>query len=184
MSEDYRIHRNETGVQLAIGGNGGQTSEEYRDHRERYPEMHYGGNGSPFSSGNVVGGGGGGSASTLPKPTDGKQEKEKAARAFLIACELTPTPDAIAQLSEVFLPCLEIMCERPWDPNGGTWRKSGWLGIMTDVRKKFERLWERAWRHGERHDDSIIDLINYLGFLRRSGASRWGEWGKPYGEAE
>lgn len=107
-----------------------------------------------------------------------------AARAYLAACGVKSTPDAVEQLTEVFLPCLQIMCERPWDPNGGTWRKSGWLGIMTDVRKKFERLWERGWKHGDRHDDSILDLINYLGFLRRSRKSRWGDWGEPYSGPE
>lgn len=111
-------------------------------------------------------------------------DMESAARAFMHACGVEATPDAVEQLTEVFLPCLQIMCERPWDPNGGTWRKSGWLGIMTDVRKKFERLWERAWQHGERHDDSILDLINYLGFLRRSKKSRWGAWGEPYSGPE
>jgi hypothetical protein len=113
-----------------------------------------------------------------------QDELESAARAYMNACGLNPTPDAVGQLAEVFLPCLKIMCERPWDPNGATWRKSGWLGIMTDVRKKFERLWERAWQHGVRHDDSILDLINYLGFLRRSKKSRWGDWGEPYSGPE
>jgi hypothetical protein len=103
----------------------------------------------------------------------------EAASAFLIDCGLTPTPDAADQLCEVFVPCLRIMCERPWDPNGGTWRKSGRLGILSDVRKKFERLWERGWRHGKRHDDSAYDLINYIGFYLRSDGSLWGEWGDP-----
>jgi hypothetical protein len=102
------------------------------------------------------------------------------AREFLEQCCLEPTPDAIDQLAEVFLPCLKIMCERPWDPNGGTWRTSGILGVMGDARKKWERFWYRTWTRGKRHDDSGFDLINYVGFVMRSDpSSRWGTWGEP-----
>jgi hypothetical protein len=109
-------------------------------------------------------------------------ELDGAGRAYLNACGLTPTPDAVQQLTQVFLPCLRIMCERPWDPNGGTWRRSGFFGILTDVRKKFERLWERGWQHGKMHDDSAYDLINYLGMYLRSDKEPWGEWGPPGGK--
>jgi hypothetical protein len=103
-----------------------------------------------------------------------------AARNFLEACCLTPTPDAIEQLVQVFLPCLEIMCERPWAPDGSTWRQSGIYGALTDARKKWDRFWERTWKHGKRHDDSVFDLINYAGFVLRSDPdSGWGNWGPP-----
>jgi hypothetical protein len=106
--------------------------------------------------------------------------RQEAAHMFLKACGLTPTPDAIAQLTEAFLPCLRIMCTRPWNPHGGTWRQSGILGVLTDAKKKWERFWERTWKHGQRHDDSGFDLINYIGFIMRSDPdSRWGEWGEP-----
>jgi hypothetical protein len=98
---------------------------------------------------------------------------------FLDRCSLEPQPDAVDQLVEVFLPCLRIMCSRPWSPDGATWRRSGVLGILTDCKKKFERLWERGWIHGKRHDDSAFDLINYLGMYLRSADNRWGEWGEP-----
>lgn len=98
---------------------------------------------------------------------------------FLDKIGLVPTPDAVEQLAEVFVPCLAIMCRRGWDPNGGTWRRSGVLGILGDVRKKFERLWERGWTRGVRHDDSGLDLINFVGFYMRSEDNRWGEWGEP-----
>jgi hypothetical protein len=104
---------------------------------------------------------------------------ESAARAYMNACGIQPTPDAVEQQTDVFLKCLRIMCERPWDPNGGTWRRSGRFGILSDVRKKFERLWERGWRHARLHDDSGFDLINYVGFYLRSSDSEWGEWGPP-----
>lgn len=107
---------------------------------------------------------------------------EMAAREFLDQCNVKPTQDAVDQLVQVFLPCLEIMCDptHPWDPNGGTWRKSGILGAMTDAKKKWERFWERTWKHGKRHDDSGFDLINYIGFVMRSDPeSGWGQWGPP-----
>jgi hypothetical protein len=100
---------------------------------------------------------------------------------FLQAVGIEDNPDATQQLQQVFLPCLRIMNERPWSPDGSTWKRSGVLGILTDVRKKFERLWERGWKHGVRHDDSALDLINYLGMYMRSEDNRWGEWGEPAG---
>jgi hypothetical protein len=101
------------------------------------------------------------------------------AKSYLLECGLNATPDAVDQLVLVFTPCLRIMCERPWDPEGGTWKKSGVLGILTDVRKKFERLWERGWKHGKRHDDSGYDLINFVGMYLRSEDNGWGDWGRP-----
>jgi len=115
-------------------------------------------------------------------PTKGDPDEtdlRSAARAYLFACNMEPTEDAIDQLTLAFLPCLRIMCERPWDPNGATWRASGRLGILSDVRKKFERLWYRGWVNGARHDDSGFDLINYVGFYLRSNGSLWGQWGDP-----
>jgi hypothetical protein len=104
----------------------------------------------------------------------------EAAAEFLDRCSMEPTPDAISQLVEVFVPCLRIMTTRPWDPMGRTWRKSGIFGAFTDAKKKWERFWERGWIHGQRHDDSGHDLINYVGFVMRSDPdSGWGEWGEP-----
>ncbi len=102
-----------------------------------------------------------------------------AAFTFMKACGLDPTPDAVGQLTEVFLPCLEIMCRRPWNPEGQTWRQAGRLGALADVRKKFQRLWERAWIHGKEHDDSAIDLINYVGFYLRADKPYFGDWENP-----
>lgn len=122
-----------------------------------------------------VGGGGAGT----PAPAREKNIYEKSL-AYLQDCGIEPTPDAVRQLSQVFLPCLKIMSERPWDPEGDTWRRSGIMGILTDIRKKFERLWERGWKKGQRHDDSAYDLINYVGMYLRSRDDDWGEWGQPY----
>jgi hypothetical protein len=138
---------------------------------------------------NIVGGavganGIGGVVTSAPSPYPEPKNIYEHAEIFMRHCGLTPTPDAVRQLSQVFLPCLKIMCERPWSPEGETWRKSGRMGILTDIRKKFERLWERGWIYGKRHDDSAYDLINYLGMYLRSGESQWGEWGSPYSGSE
>jgi hypothetical protein len=91
------------------------------------------------------------------------------------------TPDAVGQLVEVFIPCLRIMCDpdHPWDPEGKTWRRAGRLGVLTDARKKFERLWERYWIHYTPHPDSGYDAINFIAFVLRSDDNRWNEWGEP-----
>jgi hypothetical protein len=90
------------------------------------------------------------------------------------------TPDAVGQLVEVFIPCLRIMVERGYEPNGELWRRAGVLGIIWDVRKKFERLWYRTWTLGKRHDDSGFDLINFTGMLLRVNPdSRFGDAGEP-----
>ena len=103
-----------------------------------------------------------------------------AAREFLDQCGLVPNADAIEQLIQVFLPCLAIMCERNYDPTGGTWHKSGRLGVLMDLRKKFERTWHFLWlRRETNHDDSLLDLINYAGFVLRAPVEGFGDWGEP-----
>lgn len=90
------------------------------------------------------------------------------------------TPDSVGQLVDVFVPCLRIMVERGYEPTGALWRKAGVLGIIWDVRKKFERLWFRTWTQGIRHDDSGFDLINFTGMLMRADPnSRFGDAGEP-----
>lgn len=114
-----------------------------------------------------------------------ESKSRRAAARYMEEVGLKPTPDAVDQMTLVFEKCLRIMCERPWHPNGNTWRKSGFFGILHDIRKKFERLWERSWGYGKFHEDSAIDLINYIGFLCRSDEkNRWGEWGEPAGKAD
>jgi hypothetical protein len=106
----------------------------------------------------------------------------KHAHAFMAAVfgEEQYTPDSIGQLVEVFVPCLRIMVERGYEPTGALWRQAGVLGIIWDVRKKFERLWFRTWTQGKRHDDSGFDLINFVGMLLRADPdSRFGDAGEP-----
>lgn len=103
------------------------------------------------------------------------------AEQFIRSLGIEPTPDAVAQLTEVFVPCLRIMCERGYDPNGATWREGGWRSQLVDVRKKFKRLWYHGWIQGKFVRDHPIDMINYLGFYIRAGTSGepWGGWGEP-----
>jgi hypothetical protein len=104
-----------------------------------------------------------------------------AAFKFMDECGLVPTPDAVDQLIEAFLPALAIMCERGYAPNGATWRASGWRGQLYEVRKIVGRLWFHSWQQRNFKPDSAIDGINYLGFyLRLQGHGLpWGELGEP-----
>jgi hypothetical protein len=118
-------------------------------------------------------------------PVDDDYAHHLNAEAFMRTMDMEPTPDAVGQLLEVFVPCLRIMCDRGYDPTGGLWRKAGVLGIIWDVRKKFERLWYRTWTLGIRHDDSGFDLINFTGFLLRADPdSRFGDAGEPAGASD
>ena len=106
----------------------------------------------------------------------------KHAHAFMSAVfgDENYTPDSIGQLVDVFVPCLRIMVERPYEPRGALWRKAGIFGPLQDVRKKFDRFWYRTWTCGIRHDDSGFDMINFAGFtLRSEPDSRFGELGEP-----
>lgn len=103
-----------------------------------------------------------------------------AAANYMRAVGLDPTEDAIEQLVGPFTVCLRIMCERGYEPSGQLWKRSGVLGVLTDVQKKFDRFWYRTWTLGRRHDDSGYDLINFTGMcLRQEPDSRFGEWGEP-----
>jgi hypothetical protein len=112
------------------------------------------------------------------EPTD----EQRAAVAFFKAMGISdPTPDAVGQLLEAFVPCLRIMCERGYDPTGATWREGGWRSQLVDVRKKFKRLWFHGWIKGRFVPDHGFDLINYVGYYQRlqMNGKPWGEWGEP-----
>ena len=112
-------------------------------------------------------------------------DAQEAAEEFMEQMGMTPTPDAVGQLLEAFVPCLRIMCERGYEPNGALWRKAGIFGVLWDVRKKFERLWYRTWTLGIRHDDSAFDLMNFVGMLVRVDPnSRFGDAGEPAGPSD
>jgi hypothetical protein len=104
-----------------------------------------------------------------------------AALEFLDQCGLVPTPDAIDQLTEVFLPCLAIICNRGYEPNGKLWREGGWRSLLVDIRKKFSRLWRHGWIEAKFIPDHSLDLINYTGFYYRQKhkGEPWGDWGEP-----
>jgi hypothetical protein len=105
----------------------------------------------------------------------------KSARKFMLDCGLKPTSDAVEQLVDVFLPCLKIMCNRGYDPEGKTWKKEGWRGMLWKIRDKADRLWYRGWKRGQFDYDSPLDLINYAGFYYRlhNEGDPWGERGAP-----
>lgn len=107
-----------------------------------------------------------------------------AAEQFMRECGLDPTPDAIGQLAEVFLPCLRIMCERGYDEEGRTWRAEGWRGMLWKGRDKSDRIWWHGWMHGRFHADSVLDAINYFGYYYRLGhrGRPWGSRGEPGNE--
>lgn len=114
-------------------------------------------------------------------------EHEMAARQFFKELGIDDPPmDAICQLLIAFVPSLRIMCERGYDPNGLTWRASGWRGQIQEIRKKTDRLWLRGWLRGRFDADSARDIINYAGFyLRLAGEGKpWGDWGEPGSEGK
>jgi hypothetical protein len=104
-----------------------------------------------------------------------------AAEDFMRKCGLDPTPDAVYQLAFAFLPCLQIMCERGYDPEGTTWRDKGWKGLVHDILNKSGRLRFHSWKHNRFDLDSARDLMNFCGFYVRlhNKGKKWGKWGKP-----
>ncbi len=104
-------------------------------------------------------------------------------RLFLLNAGLEPTPDAIMQLRDAFLPALEIICTRGYDPDGKTWKLRGWRGMVHDILDKAERLKFHSWQHSRFHKDSAIDIINFAGFYVRleNQGDPWGTWGNPDG---
>jgi hypothetical protein len=111
---------------------------------------------------------------------DSVDNTKEAAEEFLKYCGLDPTPDAVDQLVEAFLPALRIMIERGYDPTGKTWRDGGWRGLVYELRKKIDRLWYRSWL-GRQFDKDMYDVINYAGFYIRlkCHGEPWGTKGEP-----
>lgn len=107
----------------------------------------------------------------------------EAATEFLDRCSLTPTPDAVSQLAEAFLPCLRIICERGYNAQGASWQEQGWRGQLYEIMKRSRRLEFFGWHGRKVHVDSARDIINYAGFLIRQWFADpdtvWGEWGDP-----
>jgi hypothetical protein len=101
---------------------------------------------------------------------------------YMKAMGLKPTPDAIEQLNEAFLPALQIICERGYSPIGATWKTGGWKGQVYEILKKSIRLKHKSWQGSEMDVDSTVDIINFAGFLLRAwrqGLPRWAEYGAP-----
>ncbi len=112
---------------------------------------------------------------------DNEAAREAAYDYFRKVGIMEPTPDMIGQMTDAFLPCLRIMYERGYDPEGSTWRNKGWRGLVHDILNKAGRLKFHSWRHSRFDPDSARDIINFAGFyLRLENQGRpWGEWGEP-----
>lgn len=122
----------------------------------------------------------GGKPTYSPDPNDPSTFRQASER-FLADCGLPIVPDAVDQLAEAFLPALSIICERGYHPEGITWREAGWRGLLTDIKKKSNRLWYRSWIKGGYDSDSAMDLINFAAFYYRleNRGKEWGDWGDP-----
>lgn len=107
----------------------------------------------------------------------------QAAMQFMSSCGLEPTSDSLDQLTFAFLPALRIMCERGYDPNGQTWKRKGWRGLVCDILNKAGRLKFHSWTNNDFDPDSAADIINFAGFYYRmqNEGAPWGEWGEPAG---
>jgi hypothetical protein len=92
-----------------------------------------------------------------------------------------PNPDAIGQLTEAFLPCLRIICERGYDPEGQNWRQKGWRGLVHDILDNAYRIKDRSWHKREFYPNGALDIINFAGFYLRmeNSGPAWGSWGEP-----
>lgn len=99
-----------------------------------------------------------------------------------------PTPDAVRQLVEAFLPCLEIIQSRGYEPDGGQWKRAGWRGNLYHLLNRAIRLRGNCWERRRIDRNNAIDIMNYAGFFLRGQESDpenlWGEdFGVPDGEA-
>lgn len=107
---------------------------------------------------------------------------EEAAIHFLDECSIQPTPEAVSQLIEAFLPCLALISSRGYDPNGANWRKMGWRGLLVEINKRWERIHYLCWQRGKIDPNNVPDAINYLAYFHRlsnEGDTGWGTIGKP-----
>jgi hypothetical protein len=108
-----------------------------------------------------------------------------AAYDYLKKCGLTPNPDAISQLTEAFLPALQIICERgyvdPDNPDKHFWQARGWKGIVHDIMDNAFRLRLFSWERNEFYENGALDIINFAGFYLRlkNQGRKWGEIGEP-----
>lgn len=108
-------------------------------------------------------------------------ECREAAVQFLDRCSLNVTDEVVSQLVEAFLPCLEIISNRGYDPRGANWQAMGWRGLLKEIHKRMERIMFNGWRRGRFDANNTIDVINYLGYYyrRQHSGSEWGSIGEP-----
>lgn len=109
------------------------------------------------------------------------QDPHDAAYTFFHLLGIDPTPDAVAQLADAFLPALRIMCERGYDPEGTSWKEGGWRGLVWEILKRARRIRWHSWQHSNHDTNDAYDIINFAGFYIRMGTQGepWGEDGEP-----
>lgn len=77
------------------------------------------------------------------------------------------------QMESIFLEALEVFRKRNAVYHDA-WKRSGWRGLMFDIRKKVERAWDALWDadptpSGEPNDvDDLLDMINYAACAMRA----------------
>ncbi len=115
-----------------------------------------------------------------------------------------PSPEELSQSNDeqaqIFKEAMDIYRERN-AKYGDAWRRSGWRGTLTDLRRKIERAWSFLWS-AEPHDkveitqmgssepeyadgdpvdvDDLFDIINYAAFsiraVREGNRDGYGGW--------
>jgi hypothetical protein len=115
-----------------------------------------------------------------------------------------PTPEELAESAKaqeaVLMEALAVYKERN-ARYGDAWRRSGWRGTLTDLRRKIERAWSflwsaeprdvvevQAWQDADPKPidadpvdvDDLIDIINYAVFsiraVREGNRDGYGGW--------
>jgi len=100
-----------------------------------------------------------------------------------------PTSDELERSNREHMEVLDMAMEVYKERNaryGDAWRRSGWRGTLTDLRRKIERAWSFLW-HAEPGDgdeqpdiDDLVDIINYAAFsiraIKEKNRDGYGGW--------
>lgn len=109
-----------------------------------------------------------------------------------------PTPEELERSNKEHMEVLDMAMRVYAERNakyGDAWRRSGWRGTLTDLRRKIERAWTFLWHatpipkpdEGEAridvdpdHIDDLIDIINYAAFsvraIKEGNRDGYGGW--------
>lgn len=95
---------------------------------------------------------------------------------FLDECSIEPKPEVVAQLTEAFLPCLQVIASRHYRQDGAQWRGLGWRGILHEMMKRMQRLEHSSWDNDVFDANAATDMINFCGYYLRLRNQ-----GRPFG---